>query len=324
MTTIIKLTIFIKLILILTKHLIEYFWYGLWNFIKTIFKLWDRLGSYFVKHTFVWWVFTLLILAMGFGNLVKSYELQSTTASAQVVILENQDLQLKLKTALQRQSEIDNALKSLEDNLKNSNSGEVKVTASEITQSTIEVPAKWKAHTEYVSNSLKDNKALQGAVEGYKNNQNKYGFYSKTDCHPFLMGAIHYREYGFTLKNGWNGQGMYQNLSNRYGQDTIVTNATEQTQQACDFIKAKAKSFCSKYGVPDDLNNLDNIELIGCSLAKYNGCMGKHYNQCGYTVKGLSETQEDFLKCGADFTCPIVKEKQLGALTVILALLLSQ
>jgi hypothetical protein len=52
--------------------------------------------------------------------------------------------------------------------------------------------------------------------------------------------------------------------------------------------------------------------------------MSKHFNDCGYTVKGLSKDQEDFKKCGADFTCPMVIEKQLGALAVILALQLSQ
>lgn len=190
------------------------------------------------------------------------------------------------------------------------------------------IPKKWQAHIKYVSNKIKTDDQYKKAINGYTFTQNKYGFYTKTNCHKFLLGAIHYREHGYTIDNAWNGQGMYQNLNNNYplvnGLPSITNNATEQSQQACDFLKNKAKQHCSSVGTPEELSNLDNIELLGCVLAKYNGCMSKHYNSCGYTVKGLSESQENFMKCGADFTCPMVPEKQLGALTVILSLMITQ
>jgi hypothetical protein len=189
------------------------------------------------------------------------------------------------------------------------------------------LPDKWQAHKEYILKKLDDkqdmsleSQQLRGIIIKAKNTQKEYGFYNKSECHPYLLMAIHYREIGFRLNNGWNGQGMYQNLGNKYPSNSTVNNATAQTKEACEFIKNKAKSFCSSVGKQEDLHSLENVELIGCALAKYNGCMGNHYNNCGYTVKGLSPSQENFTKCGADFTCPMVKEKQIGALTVILAL----
>jgi hypothetical protein len=288
--------------------------------------LWNTyiyLGGKIFKNIMACHCFTLVLILTITGSNLQALESSQIAKQAQASSLENADLKAQLA---QRQSEIDNALdllttKATAKGVTIEPQTPTQVKAQALKASSI--PTKWQAHVEYVKSKLADDKALQGAVNGYKENQDKFGFYSKSDCHPFIMGSIHYREYGYTLRNGWNGQGMYQNLDNKYGQDTVVNNATAQTVQACDFLKGKAKS-CQKYGQPSDLNNLDNIELIGCSLAKYNGCMSKHFNDCGYTVKGLSSTQENFLKCSVDFTCPMVPEKQLGALTVILALQLSE
>jgi hypothetical protein len=187
------------------------------------------------------------------------------------------------------------------------------------------IPQKWESHKEYVADKLKNDPSFSGLITKFKTQATEYKFYAATPCHPYILGAVHYRETGLRLNNGWNGQGAFQNVSNKYPANSPTTDATKQATQACDHLKGKAKNFCQKYGTAEDLNSLDNIELLGCSLAAYNGCNGKHYNNCGYTVNGLSKDQEHFMKCSVDFVClPLVKESQFGTLTFILGALLQE
>ncbi len=190
----------------------------------------------------------------------------------------------------------------------------------------VDIPQKWQSHYDYVNDQVKDNKSkLSTAVAKYKEMTTQYSFYNSSDCHPYIIGAIHYREHNFALDNGWNGQGMLQNTANKYGSNSIVTDATAQVDQACKHLQGKAKNFCQEYGSADDLKFLENIELIGCALARYNGCSNNHYNQCGYTVNKLSKEQSNFTKCSIDYICyPVVQDTQLGGLTIILGLMISK
>jgi hypothetical protein len=294
------------------------------SLLMLIFNTYLFVGSKVFKNIIVCHLMTLAFICVSTLALVSSMETKEVKSLANIQESKNIELKIKLSELEEESKKQDSNLEALLKLSKELDSitpaKENKLEYKSIETKTI--PEKWKSHIDYLK--YQDSQAHKIAIAGFKANQEKYGFYGKSACHPYIMAAIHYREIGYRLNNGWNGQGIYQlySTTTRYPSNSPVTNATAQTQQACEFIKNKAKSYCSSVGSPDDLNNLENIELLGCALAKYNGCNGQHYNNCGYTVKGMSKDQEVFNKKCADDGCSyFTTEKQLGALTIIAILM---
>lgn len=153
---------------------------------------------------------------------------------------------------------------------------------------------------------------LPNVAENYE----KYKEYYKlaSTCHPFLIAAIHYRETNFGTTNAWNGQGIFQNIRNKYEPNSQITDWNEQVNQACNHLKGKVKT--------DNLTDLNNLELIATALARYNGCEGKAWRQCAYTANGLNIMPlGTATKCAVDFRCNIRSvDNKHGTIAVILLL----
>lgn len=143
--------------------------------------------------------------------------------------------------------------------------------------------------------------------------ENKEIYSLDPTCDWRLLGAIHYRETNLGNTNGWNGQGAFQNIRNKYVSNSLVSDWSTQVHQACSHLKNKVGT--------THLNESTPIDVIGTALARYNGCNNKHWKECGYTAYKLSDNHTSFMKCSIDFSClPLVPDRRLGALTIYLNL----
>jgi hypothetical protein len=147
---------------------------------------------------------------------------------------------------------------------------------------------------------------LPNLVENY----NKYKQYYSADntCHPYIIASIHYRETNFGSTNAWNGQGAFQNLQNKYPANSEVSDWNEQVRQACLHLKGKVRV--------QTLLDINDEELIGKALARYNGCRGLVYTQCSYTVN-KTEYMSVGTKCAVDGCAYTTTDNRFGALSII-------
>jgi len=146
---------------------------------------------------------------------------------------------------------------------------------------------------------------LQGFYDTYKQ------YYETADgCHPYIIAAIHYRETNFGNTNAWNGQGAFQNIRNRYPSQSVVTDWEAQVKQACEHLRQSVGWA--------GLTNIEDEQLIGQALSKYNGCNNKVWNQCSYVV---NNTQYMALgtssKCAVDGCAYMVTDYKHGTLSII-------
>lgn len=148
-------------------------------------------------------------------------------------------------------------------------------------------------------------------LDGLAAHYNTYKMYyrSAANCHPYILASIHYRETNFGNTNGWNGQGVYQNIRNRYPTNSVVTDWEAQTIQACEHLR-QSVGWAT-------LNNLDDFELVGAALASYNGCNNQYYKNCSYVVNKTNLMAQG-TKCSVDFSClPLVADNRYGALSIV-------
>jgi hypothetical protein len=143
-----------------------------------------------------------------------------------------------------------------------------------------------------------------------KENYLKYKDYYSADntCHPYIMAGIHYRETTFGNTNAWNGQGAFQNTSNRYASNSIVDNWQEQVKQACLHLKGKIKV--------QTLLDPSNEDALPKALAKYNGCAGLPWNECSYVVNKTTLLNGGW-KCAVDGCAYKTYDNKAGALSII-------
>lgn len=127
-------------------------------------------------------------------------------------------------------------------------------------------------------------------------------------CHPYILASIHYREKNFGNTNGWNGQGAFQNIRNRYPAESVVTDWGWQVQQACEHLRQSVNWIF--------LTDLNDQESIGNALAKYNGCRGLYYKQCSYVVN-KTNLMAVGTKCAVDGCAYTTTDNRYGALSII-------
>ena len=138
--------------------------------------------------------------------------------------------------------------------------------------------------------------------------QYKQYYTADNTCHPYLIAAIHYRETNFGSSNAWNGQGAFQNLSNKYQPNSQVDDWEVQVKQACLHLKGKVKV--------QTLLDLSDEKTIGTALARYNGCRGQVYTACSYVVN-KSEYMATGTKCAVDGCAYTTTDNRFGALTLV-------
>ena len=149
-------------------------------------------------------------------------------------------------------------------------------------------------------------------IENIKMNKGIYSL--DPTCDWRIIGAIHFRETNLGIMNGWNGQGAFQNVRNRYEPNSQVTDWSTQVTQACNHLKQKVGT--------TELITSTPIDVIGTALARYNGCNNKEWKSCGYTAYKLSNEHLNFTKCSVDFSClPLVPDYRLGTVTIYLSLM---
>lgn len=171
-----------------------------------------------------------------------------------------------------------------------------------------------KKALEVESNPRLEVKKITRKLDNLEANYKRFEKYYKADstCHPYLIAAIHYRETNFGTTNGWNGQGAFQNLSNRYTPNSKVTDWNTQVRQACLHLKGKV-------GV-QKLTNLDDVELIATALAKYNGCRSQHWTLCSYVSNYTTHYKGNGTKCAVDGCSRTTKDTRQGALAIVMQL----
>ena len=163
----------------------------------------------------------------------------------------------------------------------------------------------WRGKTFPEGNHLQIAKANQSKYEGI------------TGCHPFLLMAIHYTETGLQFNNGANGQGAFQAYSSgiRYEPNSPTTDFDVQAKRACDHIRGKVGGA--------DLSNIEDTNLIGKSLALYNGCysptLGIYarggfgspdgWDKCPYTANFI-QSNDPMTQCATD-GCRTTNKRQI-------------
>jgi hypothetical protein len=146
----------------------------------------------------------------------------------------------------------------------------------------------------------------QDVINRIKANKDIYS--ADPTCDWRIIGAIHFRETNLGTNNSWNGQGAFQNLGNRYTPNSPVTDWEAQVTQTCRHLKNKVGA-TQLTDVP--------LDTIGTALARYNGCMGKVWTECGYTAYKMSNEHMLFYKCSVDFSChPLVPDYRLGTIRI--------
>lgn len=172
----------------------------------------------------------------------------------------------------------------------------------------------WTPYVEYA----KDNPipesirwSIMQNLEGINRLGSKYG------CHPAVMSAIHYRETSFGHTTAGNGQGPYQVLSNRLPTNQDVTDWDSFIKQSCEHLRGKVGGA--------ELMDIEDMELIGTALARYNGCNSKDWINCPYTSSKLtddyrfSESNPEMRKCNYDYCRNgiMTPDTRYGALAII-------
>jgi len=289
--------------------------------------------------TMLVFAFLLTILSVPIG-IAKLVQKEPANVSAESISLETQlekqkkEIQIKnlekariekLLEAEKIEREIDNlknlALSSSESSKVSLEIPKVEVLAKEEAKpSLLSNPDEAKAIsaiTEKGQNALPDESNLekhktvkvdQNILDKIQSQKEIYLKAKEFGCHPALLAGIHYRETNLGLTNAWNGQGAYQNLANKYPSNSQVDDIDTQTKQACEHLKNKVGG--------KELMDLNDLELVGKALARYNGCSNQIWNNCGYVVNKL-EDGKTFTKCTVDFICyPLVTDTKFGTLTV--------
>lgn len=171
-----------------------------------------------------------------------------------------------------------------------------------------------KKAIEVKANPQLEAKKITKKLNGLEVKYSEFEKFYKADstCHPYLMAAIHYRETNFGTTNAWNGQGAFQNLSNRYTPNSEVTDWEKQVRQACLHLKGKV-------GV-QTLTNLDDVELIATALARYNGCRGQRWTLCSYVSNHTTYYKGNGTKCAVDGCSKLTRDTRQGALAIIMQL----
>ena len=243
-TTILKVVIYniFQPLLILAYTLAKK---GLIFTLKALWKGYLFVGSKVFRNMLVCHLITITFLSVcGYAG-YNHIQLDWTSKTVSQTVQKNQELERKIGDLEARQNSNLEALKAIEVPAPT----ETRLAQADAPVVITGPMAKWQSHLEYIKPKMGE-EDYKKVVAGFRQNQEEFGFYTKSTCHPYLMAALHYRETGYRLTNASNGQGMYQIYSSavRYPANSPVTNATDQTNVACDFIKAKATAYCSAVG----------------------------------------------------------------------------
>jgi hypothetical protein len=192
----------------------------------------------------------------------------------------------------------------------------------------------WQEYVEYAQAN-----PFTGAVfteGGYKGNHLQIAkdlrmpLYQGLDgCHPYVIAAIHYGETGLQMTNGSNGQGAFQHYSSgiRYTPNSYADDFNVQAQRTCDILRSKVGGA--------DLSTLDDIDLIGIALARYNGCyapaFGGYANDsmhssnpwtlCPYTANKMNAERVGMTQCAVDGCTAVNARKSYGTMAFIAQLM---